>query len=69
MSTQYAPHQQRVVDEKSELDGKIEKLVAFTRPTNAIFQSLPDAECGRLLHQRWIMQEYSRVLAERIAAF
>lgn len=69
MPTQYAPHQQRVVDEKAELDTKIEKLTAFIQPSNAIFQGLPNAEAGRLVYQLSIMDEYSRVLAERIAAF
>jgi hypothetical protein len=63
------PHQQRVVDEKTELDSKIEKLAAFVQPANAIFQSLPDAEAGRLVYQLSIMQEYSSVLGQRIAAF
>ncbi|WP_321913535.1 crAss001_48 related protein [Paraburkholderia sp. J11-2] len=65
----YAPHQQRVVDEKAELDAKIGKLAAFVHPSNAIFQDLPNAEAGRLVYQLSIMNEYSEVLGQRIANF
>jgi hypothetical protein len=65
----YAPHQQRVVDEKTELDTKIEKLAAFAQPSNATFQSIPNAEAGRLVYQLSVMREYSQVLGDRIANF
>ncbi len=61
------PHQQRVVDEKRELDERIAKLHAFQ--SNPIFKSLPPAEIGRLYRQENAMREYSAVLAERIQAF
>jgi len=61
------PHQQRVVDEKTELDEKIEKLNTFT--DTDIFKVLPVAEQGRLVRQLAIMNNYSGVLGERIAAF
>lgn len=61
------PHQQRVVDEKRELDGRIEKLNAFFR--TSAFHGLDDAEQRRLSRQAGIMMQYSNVLAERIAAF
>lgn len=61
------PHQQRVVDEKRELDEKLSKLTAFgTTPT---FAALPAEEQGRLNRQHAIMEEYSRILGERIEAF
>jgi hypothetical protein len=61
------PHQQRVVDEKSDLDAKLQRLKAFW--DSPIFPTLPDAEKERLERQSNIMDEYSRVLGERIAAF
>ena len=61
------PHQQRVVDEKAELDEKLTKLDAFGR--TPLFASLPDDEQGRLNRQHSLMEQYSAVLGERIAAF
>ena len=60
-------YQQRVVDEKSALDEKIEKLKAFA--TTKVFADLLTAEQVRMLRQRVAMQEYSDILSERIAAF
>lgn len=64
----YAPHQQRVIDEKTELDDKLTKLKAFIDGT-AIFAGLPDDEKERLVRQHSCMTEYSEILGERIAAF
>jgi len=61
------PHQQRVVDEKRELDEKLTKLDAFGR--TELFASLPADEQGRLNSQHSLMERYSAVLGERIAAF
>ncbi|MCX6921696.1 MAG: hypothetical protein NT154_00525 [Verrucomicrobia bacterium] len=60
-------YQQRVVDEKTELDTKLTKLTAFLKTTT--FQALPDAEQGRMTSQMVAMRSYSDVLGERIAAF
>lgn len=61
------PHQQRVVEEKRELDEKIAKLDAFfLTPT---FKNLPTAERGRLFRQKPWMLGYSKILGERIEAF
>lgn len=62
------PHQQRVVDEKAELNEKLNKLTSFVLDS-PIFKDLPQAERGRLLRQMVLMQLYSEVLADRIAAF
>lgn len=62
------PHQQRVVDEKTELDDKLLKLKAFI-DGNKIFVSLPDEEKERLVRQHRCMTEYSDILGERIIAF
>lgn len=69
MSQQLAPHQQRVVEEKRELDEKLQKLKAFI--SSASFTTIvQDAdERGRLVCQEEIMKDYSAVLAERIAEF
>lgn len=61
------PHQQRVVDEKTELDAKLTKLSAFM--DGQIFKALPEEERNRLIRQKEYMCDYSDVLAERIAAF
>ena len=65
--TQLAPHQQRVVDEKRDLDDKREKLGSFKN--TELFASLPWQEQERLNTQAHIMTMYSAVLGERIAAF
>jgi len=62
------PHQQRVVDERDELDSKLEKLSHFMGG-NPIYLDLPDDEKDRLHRQRGAMEEYSKVLWERIKAF
>lgn len=63
------PHQERVVIEKSELDEKLAKLRAFIALKNSPFSDVPLAEMERLIRQCRIMEEYSKVLAERIEAF
>lgn len=60
-------HQERVVQEKKELDEKIGKLLAFVGGT--IFASLDDAERSRLSVQLQHMNGYSEILGQRIAAF
>ncbi|MFN9435251.1 MAG: crAss001_48 related protein [Planctomycetota bacterium] len=62
-----APHQERVVQEKKELDEKLAKLDAFGRTD--FYRTLPADEQGRLNRQHSVMEEYSRILGERIAAF
>jgi hypothetical protein len=61
------PHQQRVVDEKTELDEKRAKLAAFYE--TEIFASLSQEEKDRLEHQGFHMGAYSDILGARIAAF
>jgi hypothetical protein len=60
-------HQQRVVDEKRELDEKREKLGLFKNTD--IFASLPWQEQERLNTQAHIMTMYSAILGERISNF
>jgi hypothetical protein len=61
------PHQQRVVDEKAELDERLGKLIAFFG--TPIFTGLVEEERERLAAQERAMGAYSRILADRIAAF
>lgn len=61
------PHEQRVVDEKKELDEKLTKLNAFF--SGSIFQTLPQDEQGRLKLQSEVMERYSNILQERITHF
>jgi hypothetical protein len=62
-----APHQERVVTEKRELDEKLQKLFAFFQTD--IFDKVDPAEQERLRRQAKVMDDYSGILAERIAAF
>ena len=61
------PHQQRVVDEKNDLSGKLGKLLAFFQ--SPIFTGLTEAERSRLRNQARFMDGYAAVLEERIAVF
>ncbi len=72
--------QQRVVDEKAELDGKIGELEALAFTTSATpYRDLPVEEQQRrnALGRNWslamrqlvVMREYSNILGERIANF
>ena len=69
MSQQLAPHQQRVVDEKRDLDEKLKKLTAFTSSESFATIVQDTEELVRLVYQEEIMKDYSAVLGERIAAF
>ena len=61
------PHQQRVVDEKNELDDKLAKLGAFLESDT--FANLNIIERGQLHRQYQSMSEYSKILGERINYF
>ena len=65
----YAPHQQRVIEEKRELDEKIQKLSAFIYSEKFVSIVSDDDERLRLLQQDEVMRQYSRVLCNRIASF
>lgn len=61
------PHQQRVVDEKLELDEKIMKLANFKQIET--FAKLPQEDRDLLHWQLVAMEEYSDLLGKRIARF
>jgi len=67
VGTVIPPHQQRVLDEKKDLDEKSGKLNAFFN--TAIFDKLSGEEKDRMHRQYEFMVQYSAVLGERIAAF
>ena len=62
------PHQQRVVDEKNELDTKAKALSNFIG-LDPVFADIDAEEQERLKEQCEIMWEYSEILGKRIAAF
>jgi hypothetical protein len=61
------PHQQRVVDEATELSNRLTKLSTFLQ--NPTFYDLPYPEQKRLKRQELLMILLEEVLAERITAF
>ena len=65
---EFAPHQQRVVDEKNELEDRFKKLDSFILD-NPIFTSLPQEDQDLLKEQNNLMQRYLSVLEKRIARF
>jgi hypothetical protein len=60
-------YQQRVVDEKAELDEKREKLLAFFNTD--LFRGLGQSEKDRLRIQYSVMGVYSEILHQRVTAF
>lgn len=61
-------HEQRVIDEKKELDEKINNLLKFI-DENPMFKRLPEEEQHRLRLQSDLMIRYSGVLLDRINNF
>lgn len=62
------PHQQRVVDEKNELDAKLQRLTTFIEE-NPEFHKLTGPEQGLLIDQQHIMEDFLDILCRRIALF
>ena len=62
------PHQQRVIDEKRELDEKATKLSNFI-DLSPEFKTIDAGEQDRLKKQLGIMWQYSQILWQRILAF
>ena len=61
-------HQQRVLDEYRELDGRLSRLFGFIIH-NDTFKTLPVEEQELLRKQSEAMVEYKSVLKARITAF
>ena len=59
--------QVRVIDEKQQLDSRLDKLESFL--STETFNRLPMTEQHRLRHQADLMDQLSLVLGERIENF
>ena len=64
---QLPPYQQRVIQERNELDWRICNLVAFFASVR--FALLPEEDRNLLKRQADVMAEYSHILSDRIASF
>lgn len=62
------PHQQRVITEEREIADRRDRLAEFINGS-PVFPTLPEQERMRLYQQLSIMNEYVRVLQDRIVAF
>jgi hypothetical protein len=62
------PHEQRVLEEKADLDKKIEALKTFISKS-PVWETVSPLEKDRLQKQHHTMSHYSTILGERIAAF
>ena len=65
---EFAPHQQRVIDERRDLTEKLHKLILFF-DTPIFRNDLEEAERVRLREQKMFMTIYRDILTERINAF
>lgn len=61
--------QTRVVEEKKELDSKVEKLDRFLNNTTGLDSIIDLVEKRRLHFQLNVMNSYSLILGDRIANF
>lgn len=61
------PHEERVIAEKAELDGRITNLKAFF--DTEIFATMNHYDAGMMLRQHSLMVQLSAVLGERIKRF
>ena len=61
-------YQQRVIDEKTDIEAKVNKLNDFIG-YNPAFDKIDPAEQERMKEQNDIMWQYVEVLGRRIAAF
>jgi hypothetical protein len=66
-TVQYEQYQERLLEEKAQLDERLAKLVNFIG--SATFQKLPSNYCDLLQDQQIAMEEYARILAARIDLF
>ena len=62
------PHQQRVVDEKIQLDDKVSKLGDFIKESS-VYRTMNPHDQQLLNRQHAIMQDYSQILGQRIDRF
>lgn len=62
------PYQQRVIDEKAELEKKAKALSEFIG-TNPLFEKLDSTDQELMRSQCEVMWEYIEILAKRIERF
>ncbi|HAS8353333.1 TPA: hypothetical protein I7721_19805 [Vibrio vulnificus] len=62
------PHQQRVVDEQTDLEDKVTKLNTFIA-SSSVFTDLDATQQGLLMAQVGAMNSYLEILNLRIASF
>ena len=62
------PHQQRVLEERAELQDRIEKLGRFIT-IDPTFGTLPQRERDLLATQLVVMRQYFDILTERMKGF
>jgi hypothetical protein len=67
-TSKFPPHQQRVLDEKQDLDIKASALGRFIEGS-PIFSTLDPSEQERLKKQNEVMWQYSEILGARINEF
>ena len=61
------PHQERVLQEKADLDDRLAKLTTFLETDT--FRALPEEDRELLFLQWGLMQDLSDILAKRIGRF
>ncbi|HEY1646237.1 MAG TPA: hypothetical protein VGF75_07825 [Candidatus Saccharimonadales bacterium] len=61
-------YQQRIVDERSQLNGRLSRLWHFIDESN-MFSELPESEKDLLRKQYAVMLAYSAILDERTKLF
>lgn len=66
-TAEFEPHQLRVIEERKELDLKIEKLQSFFN--TVIFKGLDQLDKSLLIEQEIAMISYSDILKQRINRF
>lgn len=67
MGKQHQPHEQRVIEERYELEAKLEKLNEFMKTD--IFNGLPSQQRLLMSAQSSAMANYANILASRIDLF
>lgn len=64
----FKPHEQRVIQERNDLNEKIQKLDDFIE-RNDLFKELPSRDQELMTSQYNVMLQYVRILNERIGRF
>lgn len=63
------PHEERVIEEKKELDVKLEKLFAFINTADSGYEDLDCENKALLAEQVYSMRNYRSTLSKRIVLF